>query len=125
VIVDLTEEKLSAHLFDSLRNKIMPLSHVLVVYPNHGEGSTCHKMMNKKTTDTLGHQKEANYPLRVDMTKEEFIVDCEEGYRSKIAASHLKQRGFDNVVDVEGGFEEILEEDEIPTTNYVCPTTLL
>jgi predicted sulfurtransferase len=42
-----------------------------------------------------------------------------------IAASILKQRGFDNVVDVEGGFEEILEENEIPTTNYVCPTTLL
>ena len=60
-----------------------------------------------------------------EFPKGEFIVHCEGGYRSMIAASILKQRGFDYVVDVEGGFEEILEEDEIPTTNYVCPTTLL
>jgi glyoxylase-like metal-dependent hydrolase (beta-lactamase superfamily II)/rhodanese-related sulfurtransferase len=322
VVADLTEKKLAAHLFDSLRNKIMPLSDDLIVYPNHGAGSACGKMMSQETTDTLGHQKETNYALRADMTKEEFIkellegltpppgyfpknvlmniqgyesiddiidrgekplgpnafetvanetmalildtreakdfhkafipnsinigldnnfaqwvgelipdikqqillvtdpgneeesiirlarvgydhsigylkggitswvdsgkevdhinrltvselkkkmadnvkvfdvrksseyqsqqvvgaentplnlinkhlsefpkgefiVHCEGGYRSMIAASILKQRGFDNVVDVEGGFEEILEEDEIPTTNYVCPTTLL
>jgi glyoxylase-like metal-dependent hydrolase (beta-lactamase superfamily II)/rhodanese-related sulfurtransferase len=322
VVADLTEKKLAAHLFDSLRNKIMPLSDDLIVYPNHGAGSACGKMMSQETTDTLGHQKETNYALRADMTKEEFIkellegltpppgyfpknvlmniqgyesiddiidrgekplgpnafetvanetmalildtreakdfhkafipnsinigldnnfaqwvgelipdikqqillvtdpgneeesiirlarvgydhsigylkggitswvdsgkevdhinrltvselkkkmadnvkvfdvrksseyqsqqvvgaensplnlinkhlsefpkgefiVHCEGGYRSMIAASILKQRGFDNVVDVEGGFEEILEENEIPTTNYVCPTTLL
>jgi len=31
VIADLTQEKLAAHLFDSLRNKIMPLSDYLIV----------------------------------------------------------------------------------------------
>lgn len=73
VIADLTEEKLAGHLFDSLRNKIMPLSNDLMVYPNHGAGSACGKMMSKETTDTLGNQKLYNYALRADMTKKEFI----------------------------------------------------
>ena len=73
VIADLTEEKLAGYLFDSLRNKIMPLSDDLIVYPNHGAGSACGKMMSKETTDTLGNQKKFNYALRADMSKEEFI----------------------------------------------------
>ena len=73
VIADLTEEKLAGHLYDSLRNKIMPLSDELIVYPNHGAGSACGKMMSRETTDTLGHQKKVNYALRPDMGKEEFI----------------------------------------------------
>ena len=72
VIADLTEDKLAGHLFDSLRNKIMPLSDDLIVYPNHGAGSACGKNMSKETTDTLGNQKRTNYALRADMTKEEF-----------------------------------------------------
>ncbi|WP_273568531.1 MBL fold metallo-hydrolase [Maribacter halichondriae] len=79
VIADLTEEKLAGHLYDSLRNKIMPLSDDLIVYPNHGAGSACGKMMSKETTDTLGHQKETNYALRPDMTKEEFIKELLTG----------------------------------------------
>jgi len=73
VIADLTEEKLAGYLFDSLRNKIMPLSDDLIVYPNHGAGSACGKNMSKETTDTLGNQKKFNYALRPDMTKAEFI----------------------------------------------------
>jgi len=72
VIEDLTEEKLAAHLYDSLHNKIIPLADHLIVYPNHGAGSACGKMMSKETTDTLGHQKETNYALQ-PMDKEEFI----------------------------------------------------
>lgn len=79
VVSELTEEKLAGHLFDSLRNKIMPLSDDLIVYPNHGAGSACGKMMSTETTDTLGHQKEVNYALRADMTKEEFIKELLTG----------------------------------------------
>jgi glyoxylase-like metal-dependent hydrolase (beta-lactamase superfamily II)/rhodanese-related sulfurtransferase len=79
VVSDLTEEKLAAHLFDSLRNKIMPLNDDLIVYPNHGAGSACGKMMSNETTDTLGNQKQTNYALRADMTKEEFIKELLEG----------------------------------------------
>ena len=73
VVADLTQEKLAGHLYDSLRNKIMPLSDDLVVYPNHGAGSACGKNMSKETTDTLGHQKQVNYALNPSLTKEEFI----------------------------------------------------
>jgi glyoxylase-like metal-dependent hydrolase (beta-lactamase superfamily II)/rhodanese-related sulfurtransferase len=79
VVSELTEEKLAGHLYDSLRNKIMPLSDNLIVYPNHGAGSACGKMMSKETTDTLGHQKKVNYALRPDMGKEEFIQELLTG----------------------------------------------
>jgi glyoxylase-like metal-dependent hydrolase (beta-lactamase superfamily II)/rhodanese-related sulfurtransferase len=73
VIADLTQDKLAGYLFDSLRNKIMPLSDDLIVYPNHGAGSACGKMMSKETTDTLGHQKSVNYALNPKLSKKEFI----------------------------------------------------
>lgn len=79
VIADLTEEKLAGHLFDSLRNKIMPLSDDLIVYPNHGAGSACGKNMSKETTDTLGNQKKVNYALNPKLTKEEFIKEILTG----------------------------------------------
>jgi glyoxylase-like metal-dependent hydrolase (beta-lactamase superfamily II)/rhodanese-related sulfurtransferase len=72
VIEDLTEDKLAGYLFDSLRNKIMPLADHLIVYPNHGAGSACGKMMSKETTDTLGNQKKVNYALNPELTREEF-----------------------------------------------------
>ena len=55
--------------------------------------------------------------------KKQYHIHCAGGYRSMIAASILKSRGFDNIVDVAGGFKAISETD-IPTTNYVCPSTL-
>lgn len=79
VIADLTEEKLAGNLFDSLRNRIMPLSDDLIVYPNHGAGSACGKNMSKETTDTLGHQKQVNYALNPKLTKEQFIKEILTG----------------------------------------------
>jgi len=76
---DLTQEILAGHLFDSLRNKIMPLADDIVVYPAHGAGSACGKNMSKETTDTLGNQKKTNYALRANMTKEEFIKEVTTG----------------------------------------------
>jgi hydroxyacylglutathione hydrolase len=79
VVAELTQEKLAAHLYDSLRNKIMPLSDDLIVYPNHGAGSACGKNMSKETTDTLGHQKKVNYALNPKLTKEQFIEEILTG----------------------------------------------
>jgi glyoxylase-like metal-dependent hydrolase (beta-lactamase superfamily II) len=79
---DLTQEKLAGYLFDSLRNKIMPLADELIVYPSHGAGSACGKNMSKETTDTLGNQKRTNYALRSDMTKEEFTQELLDGLGS-------------------------------------------
>lgn len=76
---DLTQDILAGHLFDSLRNKIMPLADNIIVYPAHGAGSACGKNMSKETSDTLGNQKKQNYALRADMTKEEFIAEVLNG----------------------------------------------
>ena len=76
---NMTQEDLAGMLYDSLRNKIMPLADELTVYPAHGAGSACGKNMMKETVDTLGHQKEINYALRANMTKEEFIKEVTDG----------------------------------------------
>lgn len=75
----LTERDLAGFLFDSLREKIMPLADDVIVYPAHGAGSACGKNMMKETVDTLGNQKKMNYALRAEMTKEEFIEEVIEG----------------------------------------------
>ncbi len=76
---DMTQEQLAETLFDSLRNKIMPLSDDIIVYPAHGAGSACGKSMSKETFDRLGHQKQVNYALRADMTKAEFVQEVTTG----------------------------------------------
>jgi hydroxyacylglutathione hydrolase len=75
----MTQEDLAGILFDSLRHKIMPLANDIIVYPAHGAGSACGKNMSKETSDTLGHQKETNYALRADMTRDEFIKEVTTG----------------------------------------------
>ena len=78
VIADLTQEKLAAHLYYSLHNKIIPLADDIIVYPAHGAGSACGKNMSKETTDTLGNQKKTNYALQ-PMSKEKFIEEVLDG----------------------------------------------
>ena len=52
-----------------------------------------------------------------------YHIYCAGGYRSVIAASILKSRGFHNLVDVAGGFNAIKTTD-IDTTDFICPSTL-
>ncbi len=75
----MTQEELAGTLYESLRNKIMPLADDVIVYPAHGAGSACGKNMMKETVDTLGNQKKMNYALRTDMTKEEFVKEVTDG----------------------------------------------
>jgi glyoxylase-like metal-dependent hydrolase (beta-lactamase superfamily II)/rhodanese-related sulfurtransferase len=79
VKTDLTREDLAGHLFESLRNKIMPLSDDVIVYPGHGAGSACGKKMSADTWGYLGDQKKFNYALRADMSKEEFVKEVTTG----------------------------------------------
>ncbi|MEQ9467976.1 MAG: MBL fold metallo-hydrolase [Ekhidna sp.] len=51
-----------------------------------------------------------------------YHIHCAGGYRSVIAASILKSRGYHNLVDVAGGFKAI-RDTQIPVTAYICPTT--
>lgn len=76
---DLGKEDLAGMLFDSLRNKIMPLADDIVVYPAHGAGSACGKNMSKETYDTLGNQKKVNYALNLALSREAFIQEVTSG----------------------------------------------
>lgn len=104
VVAGLTQEKLAGYLFDSLRNKIMPLPNDVVVYPAHGAGSACGKNMSKETTDTLGHQKETNYALRSSMTKDEFIKEVTAGLTAPPAYFPLNVmlniKGYESIDEV-------------------------
>lgn len=107
VKAEITPEILAGYLYDSLRNKIMPLPDNIIVYPGHGAGSACGKNMSKETTDTLGHQKQVNYALRADMTKEEFIKAVTDGLVEPPQYFPLNV-----LINLKGGIESI---DEIVT----------
>ena len=42
-----------------------------------------------------------------------------------IFASILKARGYDNLINVNGGFAAIKASEKFKITDYVCPTTML
>ena len=75
----ITQEDLAGILYDSLRTKLMTLPDDVIVYPGHGAGSACGKNMSKETVGSIGDQKENNYALRADMTKEEFVKEVTDG----------------------------------------------
>jgi glyoxylase-like metal-dependent hydrolase (beta-lactamase superfamily II)/rhodanese-related sulfurtransferase len=76
---ELTEKDLAGMLFDSLRSKIMNLEDDVIVYPAHGAGSACGKNLSKETVGTIGEQKQTNYALRSEMSKEEFVKEVLDG----------------------------------------------
>jgi len=101
---ELTEKDLAGFLFDSLRNKVMPLADEVIVYPAHGAGSACGKNLSKETVGTIGNQKETNYALRANMTKEEFIKEVTDGLLPPPAYFplnvKLNKEGYRNVDDI-------------------------
>lgn len=63
--------------------------------------------------------------LMPEFPKEEtMFIHCQGGYRSMIASSILKARGYHNLVDIAGGYAAIKKNSSITCTDYVCPTTL-
>lgn len=52
-----------------------------------------------------------------------YYVHCAGGYRSMIASSMLKAAGFENLIEIAGGFNAIKKTD-IARTKFACPSTL-
>jgi hydroxyacylglutathione hydrolase len=52
-----------------------------------------------------------------------YHIHCAGGYRSVIAASILKARGFHKIIDIAGGFAA-LKKTDLPLSEFVCPSTL-
>jgi hydroxyacylglutathione hydrolase len=67
-----TADDLSARLYDSLHNRLLPLPDETLVYPAHGAGSLCGKQLSSDTVSSLGDQRRLNYALQ-PMSKEKFI----------------------------------------------------
>jgi glyoxylase-like metal-dependent hydrolase (beta-lactamase superfamily II)/rhodanese-related sulfurtransferase len=90
-----TAEEMAGMLYDSLREKILPLPDETEVYPAHGAGSLCGKSLSKETWSTLGEQRQFNYALR-PMAKDEFVTLVASGqtevpaYFPKSAAANLR-----------------------------------
>jgi glyoxylase-like metal-dependent hydrolase (beta-lactamase superfamily II)/rhodanese-related sulfurtransferase len=56
---------------------------------------------------------------------ETYYVHCAGGYRSVIFISILKARGYNNLVNIKGGFRALKESGKFGLTEYVRPTTML
>ncbi|WP_312322528.1 MBL fold metallo-hydrolase [Soonwooa sp.] len=121
---NMTQEDLAGLLYDSLQNKIMPLSDDITVYPAHGAGSACGKNMQKETVDTLGNQKKTNYALN-QPNKEAFIKAVTEGllpppayFGMNVAMNKKGYENFDEVLNnglkalSAEEFEDIAESSE-------------
>jgi rhodanese-related sulfurtransferase len=57
--------------------------------------------------------------------KHTYYVHCAGGYRSMIFVSALRARGYDNLIDIKGGFKAIKESGNFKISDYVCPSTML
>jgi glyoxylase-like metal-dependent hydrolase (beta-lactamase superfamily II)/rhodanese-related sulfurtransferase len=126
---DLTEKDLAGMLFKSLRTKIMPLDDAVIIYPAHGAGSACGKNLSKETVGTIGDQKNTNYALRSNMTKEEFVNEVLEGispppqYFSKNAK--MNQAGYSELEDVLASGNKPLSVAEFETLAAANETLVL
>jgi len=89
--------------------------------------------VRKETEYNSEHIKDAvNAPLDdindsmtlIDKDKT-YFVHCAGGYRSMIFNSTLRARGFDNLVNVQGGFKALKDTGEFSVTDYVTPASLL
>lgn len=102
---NLTQEELAGLLYDSLTDKILPLSDDITVYPAHGAGSACGKNMQKETVDTLGNQKKTNYALN-QPSREAFIEAVLDGlsappkyFGMNVALNKGGYESFENVMN--------------------------
>lgn len=83
----------------------------------------------KSEFDTVHLLGAVNFPLdfinrnmsMLDKSKK-YYIHCAGGFRSVIASSILKSRGFHNLVNIKGGFKAFsrnqFEKNRIPSTEY-------
>jgi len=100
---DLTTEDLAGHLYDSLHNRIAPLSDDIIIYPAHGAGSACGKNMSSQTSDTLKNQRDTNYAFK--LSKENFIKELVSGlamppayFPKNVAMNKKENKEFSSII---------------------------
>jgi glyoxylase-like metal-dependent hydrolase (beta-lactamase superfamily II)/rhodanese-related sulfurtransferase len=75
---NMTSAELAGIMYDTIQNKILPLTDNVIVYPAHGAGSSCGKSMGPETFSTIGEQKKNNYALQ-PQSKEDFVAAVTDG----------------------------------------------
>lgn len=100
---DLTTEDLAGHLYDSLHNRIAPLSGHIIIYPAHGAGSACGKNMSSQTSDTLKNQRETNYAFK--LSKQDFVKELISGlaippayFPKNVAMNKRENKEFSSII---------------------------
>ena len=120
---NMSSEELAGIMYDTIQNKILPLSDDVLVYPAHGAGSSCGKNMGPETFSTIGEQKKNNYALQ-PQTKEAFIAAVTDGLAAapKYFAinAQINMQGYDSLDDVKqrgltplsiSDFKKLMKED--------------
>jgi hydroxyacylglutathione hydrolase len=100
---DLSSEELAEIMYETLKEKIIPLPDDVIVYPAHGPGSSCGKNLGPNTFSTIGEEKKTNHALQ-PQSKEDFIKSVTEGLNTApvyfaINAS-INQKGYDSIDEV-------------------------
>lgn len=75
---ELEMEDLAGMLYESIREKLVPLGDDVIVYPAHGPGSACGKSLGPNTFSTIGEEKATNYAMKAS-TKAAFIEAVTDG----------------------------------------------
>ncbi|MBT5148324.1 MAG: MBL fold metallo-hydrolase [Flavobacteriales bacterium] len=113
---DMTQEELAGMLYDSIKEKIMPLNDDVIIYPGHGAGSACGKNMSSETVGTIGHEKANNYALRADMTREEFITEVLDGLLPPLEYFgfnvQMNKQGYTSIDEVIKNGNNLLDSDQ-------------
>lgn len=112
----MSSAELASMLYDSLNNKIKPLSDDVLVYPAHGAGSSCGKNIGKETWSTLGQQKQTNYALQ-KMSREDFIKAVTDGLSAPppyfFKDAMINKNGYDNIDEVMNRNLKALSADDL------------
>jgi hydroxyacylglutathione hydrolase len=97
---DMSKEELAGIMYNTIQNKILPLSDDILVYPAHGAGSSCGKNLGPDTYSTIGDEKQNNYALQ-PQTKAEFIKavtsDLEDAPKYFSINAQINKEGYDSL----------------------------
>ena len=112
-------------MYDSLQNKIIPLPDDVIVYPAHGQGSSCGKNIGPETYSTIAEEKQTNYALQTQ-TKDEFIKAVTDGLATPPQYfpinARINKEGYESLEEVlENGlkalslesFKHLAQQDDI------------
>ena len=112
----LTPEELADMMYDSLKNKLMPLADDVIVYPAHGAGSSCGKGIGKERWSTMGEQRASNYALQ-PMSREDFVAEVAGGLLPPppyfFDDARINMQGYDSLEEVMDRNMRALTADQV------------